>query len=61
VAAGYADGSLFVVDMRTPRIILRHSEGSNPKNVVNRRSSKNADPVTAMTWTVATHNTGRSC
>jgi syntaxin-binding protein 5 len=60
VAAGYADGSLFVVDMRTPHIILRHSEGSNSKTT-NRHSSKNADPVAAMTWTVATHSTGRSC
>ena len=61
MAAGYADGSLIVVDMRTPRIILRHGEGSNSKGAGNRRSSKNADPVAAMTWTVATNNTGRSC
>ena len=48
LAVAYADGSLFVVDMRGPRLLLR-STGER-RSFLHRGE---ADPVQALTWTVS--------
>lgn len=57
-ASAYADGSLFVVDMRGPKIILRDTSGTKEEN----RSmfhGHEANPVVSLTWTVTGLGPGR--
>lgn len=65
MAASYKDGSLFVIDMRGPRIILSR----NPDAKKNRHSSVIGHPhghspgpdiVKSLTWAIAPLNKGNS-
>jgi syntaxin-binding protein 5 len=63
LASAYADGSLLVVDMRFPRILLRHEQQSQAKSrhIVSlhpKRHSKSVDLVDSLTWTVTTVGSG---
>ncbi|CAL1694488.1 unnamed protein product [Somion occarium] len=51
LAASYADGSLFVVDMRGPTIILRDMSGTRAGKQ-SLRHRREEDPVVSLTWTV---------
>jgi syntaxin-binding protein 5 len=57
-AAAFQDGSLFVVDMRGPNLILR----SLPERGANKRRSllhrHEVDPVRELTWTIACTDAG---
>ncbi|KAK7695037.1 hypothetical protein QCA50_002225 [Cerrena zonata] len=51
LASAYDDGSLFIVDMRGPRVILRDTSGTKEEH----RSlfhGPEANPVVSLTWTV---------
>lgn len=64
MAVAYMDGSLFVVDMRGPRIILRREHGEtktrHSAGVRIGRNSELLDPITALSWTISPINDGRN-
>lgn len=57
LASAYADGSLFVVDMRGPKIILRDTSGTKEENH-SLLHGHQANPVVSLTWTVTGTSTG---
>jgi hypothetical protein len=62
LATSYVDGSLFVVDMRQPRVMFRSGVGGKAKNrysiLSHHGGSKNV--ITALKWTVCPIGSGMS-
>jgi syntaxin-binding protein 5 len=63
LASAYSDGSMFILDLRGPRVILRHGQNLQSKSKLSaslhiRRHIEHTDPVCALVWTVATCGTG---
>jgi syntaxin-binding protein 5 len=64
LASAYADGSLLVVDMRGPRIILRRNQDGDQKRhsmgLRLHRHSGTLDPIASLAWTVSTLASGKA-
>ncbi|KAF9502306.1 hypothetical protein BDN71DRAFT_1437870 [Pleurotus eryngii] len=65
VASAYADGSLYIVDMRGPTVILRHDPARKSKSRHSiasalSRHSASTYPVDSLTWSICTLSTGAS-
>ncbi|KAF9469810.1 lethal giant larvae like, C-terminal-domain-containing protein [Collybia nuda] len=57
LAISYSDGTLFVVDMRAPQVILRDSPNRKKRNSgIHFSRSESADPVMSMIWCVSPLN-----
>lgn len=55
----YSDGSLFIVDMRGPQVILRDIPDKKKRNSgIHLPRSESVDPIMSMVWTVSSLNKG---
>jgi syntaxin-binding protein 5 len=52
LAVAFLDGSICVVDMRVPRVILRHKESARKHRLLHRHSGA-PDVITALNWTIS--------
>lgn len=50
LATSYTDGSLFVVNMRNPKILLRHSQVTSKRQSIGLNTKPVHDPYTALSW-----------
>lgn len=57
LAVAYVDGSLYVVDMRGPNIILRHGKSKSRHSMVIGMGSE-TDVATCLRWTICPTETG---
>ncbi|KAJ4485744.1 WD40 containing snare-dependent exocytosis protein [Lentinula aciculospora] len=52
-AVTYTDGTLFVVDMRGPAIILRHGIKTKNRHSIGVHMDPDTDPITCLEWTIS--------
>ncbi|KAF9041832.1 hypothetical protein BDZ89DRAFT_1060198 [Hymenopellis radicata] len=61
MAVGYSDGSLYVIDLRGPTILLRQGPESKAKrHSIVPLGHRSVDPITSLTWTVSPLSTDKN-
>ncbi|KAJ3908951.1 WD40 containing snare-dependent exocytosis protein [Lentinula edodes] len=53
LAVAYADGCLFVIDMRGPTVILRHGVKAKSRHSIGLHVGTDTDPITSLEWTIS--------
>lgn len=62
ISVAYANGSLIVIDMRSPKVMLEvgKAQQSSQRHSFLHRNSPNVDPVLSLKWAISGGKTGRS-